>query len=360
WSIDLGKWVGPGYEGGPAQRARGARDLQLGEIRVCPVRQNEEGRFQQLLDAHHYLGAVRKISETLWYAADYRGEWVALLSFSAAAWKCTVRDEWIGWDYRHQYDRLKLIANNSRFLILPQWHRANLGSTVLSRCARRLGADWRERFGHPLGWSRPSSTRHAFTAPSIARRTGSISARAGATAAPAKATALPLRRPRRSSSRPCRPMPGRSCHGRFSSHPIAWEHPGSCCPPTRCEPCRISLPTSPIRAAARAGATRCRQFWPSLPAPSCAACADTRPSPNGPTISPPRRANASAADAAAANTWCPANSPSAICSSASTRPSSTGLCKGGTRLTPRKMKAWPSMARPCATPSTTRAVKPKS
>ena len=124
--------------------------MRLGEIRVCPVRQSEEGRFQQFLDAHHYLGTVRKISKTLWYAAGYGGEWVALLSFSASAWKCTVRDEWIGWDYRHQYDRLKLIANNSRFLILPQWHLANLGSTVLSRCARRLGEDWRERFGHPL------------------------------------------------------------------------------------------------------------------------------------------------------------------------------------------------------------------
>jgi hypothetical protein len=65
------------------------------------------------------------------------------------AWKCTVRDEWIGWDYR-QYDRLKLIANNSRFLILPEWHLANLGSKVLSLCARRLSEDWRERFGHPL------------------------------------------------------------------------------------------------------------------------------------------------------------------------------------------------------------------
>jgi hypothetical protein len=124
--------------------------LRLGEVRVCPVRQSEEERFQQLLDAHHYLGAVPKISETLWYVADYRGEWVALLSFSAAAWKCAVRDGWIGWDFRHQYDRLKLIANNSRFLILPEWHFANLGSRVLSLCLRRLDADWRERFGHPL------------------------------------------------------------------------------------------------------------------------------------------------------------------------------------------------------------------
>jgi Druantia protein DruA/DDE_Tnp_1-associated len=124
--------------------------LHLGEIRVSPVRRSEEGRFQQLLQAHHYLGAVPKISETLWYAADYRGEWVALLSFSAAAWKCTVRDAWIGWDFRHQYDRLKLIANNSRFLILPEWHLANLGSKVLSLCVRRLSADWRDHFGHAL------------------------------------------------------------------------------------------------------------------------------------------------------------------------------------------------------------------
>ena len=148
--MDLDNRVGPGYEGRRRSGRVGHGAFHFGEIGVCPVRQNEEGRFQQLLDAHHYLGAVRKISETLWYAADYRGEWVALLSFSAAAWKCTVRDEWIGWDYRHQYDRLKLIANNSRFLILPQWHLANLGSTVLSRCARRLGVNWRERFGHPL------------------------------------------------------------------------------------------------------------------------------------------------------------------------------------------------------------------
>jgi hypothetical protein len=53
-------------------------------------------------------------------------------------------------EFSHQYDRLKLIANNSRFLILPHWHRPNLGSKALSLCERRLPGDWRERFGHPL------------------------------------------------------------------------------------------------------------------------------------------------------------------------------------------------------------------
>lgn len=102
------------------------------------------------MQAHHYLGALPKIGETLWYVASYRSEWVALLSFSAAAWKCAVRDRWIGWDYRHQYDRLNLVANNSRCLILPDWHYRNLGSKTLALCQRRLPGDWQQHFGHPL------------------------------------------------------------------------------------------------------------------------------------------------------------------------------------------------------------------
>jgi len=102
------------------------------------------------MQAHHYLGALPKIGETLWYVATWQEEWVALLCFSAAAWKCGVRDQWIGWDFRHQYDRLKLIANNSRFLILPDWHRPNLASRTLSLCEKRLPGDWLSAFGHPL------------------------------------------------------------------------------------------------------------------------------------------------------------------------------------------------------------------
>jgi hypothetical protein len=102
------------------------------------------------MDAHHYLGALPKIGNTLWYVATWHGEWLALLSFSAAAWKCAARDAWIGWGFRHQYDRLHLIANNSRFLILPEHHSANLASRVLGLCERRLAGDWRERFGYPL------------------------------------------------------------------------------------------------------------------------------------------------------------------------------------------------------------------
>lgn len=124
--------------------------LNLREILLEPVSSAEEARFQSLIQAHHYLGALPKIGHTLWYVACWQSEWVALLSFSAAAWKCAARDAWIGWDFRHQYDRLHLIANNSRFLILPDHHYPNLASRVLALCERRLMRDWPHRFGYPL------------------------------------------------------------------------------------------------------------------------------------------------------------------------------------------------------------------
>jgi hypothetical protein len=124
--------------------------LNLREVVVRPLRPSEEQRYQELMQAHHYLGSLPKISETLWYVALWSDQWVGLLIFSASALKCAARDRWIGWTFRHQYDRLKLIVNNSRFLILPDWHLPNLGSRILSLCQRRIDTDWQQAFGHPV------------------------------------------------------------------------------------------------------------------------------------------------------------------------------------------------------------------
>lgn len=102
------------------------------------------------MQRHHYLGALRPIGETLRYVAFCRDHWIALISFSAAALKCAARDQWIGWSYRHQFDRLNLVTNNSRFLILPKWHTPNLASKILSLCQKRLPTDWLAYFHHPL------------------------------------------------------------------------------------------------------------------------------------------------------------------------------------------------------------------
>ena len=82
---------------------------------------DEEARFRDLMATHHYLGA---------------------------ALKCRARDAWIGWTLRHKYDRLHLVANNTRFLLLHPV--PNLGSRVLALCARQVARDWPARFRHPL------------------------------------------------------------------------------------------------------------------------------------------------------------------------------------------------------------------
>ncbi|SDP80683.1 Druantia anti-phage system protein DruA [Desulforhopalus singaporensis] len=74
------------------------------------------------MQQYHYLVALSKIGNTIWYVATLNNEWLSLLSFSASALKCVARDHWIGWGHRLQYDQHHLVANNSRFLILPNYH----------------------------------------------------------------------------------------------------------------------------------------------------------------------------------------------------------------------------------------------
>ena len=121
--------------------------VALSEVAVDIVASGDEARVRDLLEAHHYLGALPGMGETVRYVAHHRGRWLALLVFSAPALKCGARDRWIGWDFGVQFNRLHLVTNNSRFLILPGGPR-NLGSRVLSLSKRRLARDWPARFGH--------------------------------------------------------------------------------------------------------------------------------------------------------------------------------------------------------------------
>jgi hypothetical protein len=43
--------------------------LNLRQVVVEAVAARDEARFQQLMQAHHYLGALPKIGRTLWYVA---------------------------------------------------------------------------------------------------------------------------------------------------------------------------------------------------------------------------------------------------------------------------------------------------
>jgi len=122
--------------------------LQAVEVRPC--RREEVSRFRELLRVRHYLGFRGVVGESLAYVAEVDGEWVALLQWAAAAFKCSARERWIGWHPSLAWQRLHLVANNVRFLILPEERIPNLASRVLALCVRRLSGDWQRLWGHPI------------------------------------------------------------------------------------------------------------------------------------------------------------------------------------------------------------------
>ena len=122
----------------------------LRRVTVRPRARPEVARFQALLRAHHYLGFRGAVGESLAYVAEADGSWLALLVWAAAAFRCRARDAWIGWHPTVAWQRLPLVANNVRFLILPGVCVPNLASRVLGLCTRRLSADWERVWGHPI------------------------------------------------------------------------------------------------------------------------------------------------------------------------------------------------------------------
>ncbi len=107
--------------------------------------------FNVLLQRHHYLGHRRTVGENLGYLfRDSRSRVVGCALFGSAAWKCAARDDWIGWNRRSREAKLGLLTSNTRFLILPWVRVPHLASHLLGCVARRLSADWRAKYGHPI------------------------------------------------------------------------------------------------------------------------------------------------------------------------------------------------------------------
>ena len=92
----------------------------------------------------------RLVGESVRYVALLRGQWVALLGWRSAAFKSRPRDEWIGWTQQQPWQRLKFVANNSRFLVFPRIRIKKLASKTLALNLKRLYKDWEEHYGHPV------------------------------------------------------------------------------------------------------------------------------------------------------------------------------------------------------------------
>lgn len=123
---------------------------RLGELQLRLIEKAERVRWQEKLRAFHYLGAVAVVGESLWYAATLGEEPVAVVVWGAATLRNGPRDQYLGWDTATRIGRLALVANNTRFLILPWVRVPNLASQLLALTVRRLSADWQRLYGHPI------------------------------------------------------------------------------------------------------------------------------------------------------------------------------------------------------------------
>lgn len=123
----------------------------LKHLQVRPLLSRKETvRCDQLIVEHHYLHDATLVGEQLRYVATYKGEWLALATWSGAAFHLKDRDQFIGWDTEQCRRRRALLANNSRLLVLPDAHSPNLVSRFMKLMLSGLSADWQAQWGHPI------------------------------------------------------------------------------------------------------------------------------------------------------------------------------------------------------------------
>jgi len=125
---------------------------ELGEVRLELIksRYSKASRiWNATMQRYHYLGAGPLCGAQQRYLimSSCYGL-VGAMSFSAASWHISARDRWIGWSEAARRAHLPLVVNNSRFLIRPDVVVPHLASHALSLARRRLGRDWRERYGY--------------------------------------------------------------------------------------------------------------------------------------------------------------------------------------------------------------------
>jgi hypothetical protein len=125
-------------------------DADLAALVVRPITPEEREGWQLYMGRYHYLGYRVIVGEHLLYAAFLDQELVGLAGWGAAAFRAPLRESYIGWDEATKRERLYLVANNVRFLVLPHVRVRHLASKILASNLRRLSRDWEATWGHQI------------------------------------------------------------------------------------------------------------------------------------------------------------------------------------------------------------------
>jgi hypothetical protein len=139
---------------------------ELGAVVFRQVRRTaEEGVFNALLAADHYLGYTRPVGEHLKFMASVGERPVGLFAWSSAARHLGPRDRFVGWSPPVRRANIRFIAYNTRYLV-PSWVRVpHLASHLLARMTRVLSAEWQRVYDHPIYFAETfvDPTRHRGT-----------------------------------------------------------------------------------------------------------------------------------------------------------------------------------------------------
>ena len=125
------------------------RDIQPLEFQQVR-RTSDESLFNSLMEEHHYLGYEQPVGEHLKYLVWAQGRPIACVAWSSAPRHLGSRDRYIGWSAEARRRNIRLIAYNTRFLILPWVRVDHLASHILGRMAERISDDWQQLYGHPV------------------------------------------------------------------------------------------------------------------------------------------------------------------------------------------------------------------
>ena len=141
-------------------------DRRAGELEVKVAHSAQDWRrAKEALGREHGLGAGNEAGDRLCQLVMGGGKLAGVLVWCAAAWHLKDRDEAVGWDAVTRSERLKLVVQLRRFLVLEEARRPNLASQCLGAGMRELVAQWESEHGYrPLlaeSFSDPES--HAGT-----------------------------------------------------------------------------------------------------------------------------------------------------------------------------------------------------
>lgn len=125
-----------------------SQTIESGRFTIREAGKPDRKRFDKLLIEKHPQQKPRQVGHELRMIVEEDGEWVGILIWSSACQRIQDRDEWIGWSNAQRAQRLKLVVQLRRYLLLHEaGTRPNLASEMLAAALRNVSAMWQHRFG---------------------------------------------------------------------------------------------------------------------------------------------------------------------------------------------------------------------